>query len=973
MAASLLGRLRAALSGQYDVERELGAGGMGIVFLARDVRLERHVAIKVLLPEHATAASAERFLREARILAKLSHANVVPIHAAGEADGLFYYVMDYVEGETLAARLKRGPLTEEEVTRLGVELLAALEAAHASEVIHRDIKPGNVFLLGDRVLLGDFGIAKSVSEDSPPLTEAGQRVGTPAYMPPEQISGDVTPRTDIYAVGMLLYEAFTGERWSIATSFEETDTSRFSPRLARALESALAWSPEDRYESAAAFREELLPAGKGKSGKSLVLRAVAVAVPVLILLVGYFFWPRQPPPVSVSDLAVLPVQVIGGDGVSIDGEDLAILVRINLERMGVTVVSQRRTLPWWDSVQGAGLTVGPGTEVANQLRASYAAFATLSSSSGRLQAELDVYDARGEPFPGQQEIRFTHFDQYEVSDSITLRLAQIALGDELPAEVPRLTRDRQALTQFLRGEKAFQRGESELAVQHYRTAVERDSTFILAWWRMANAWRWIGESGPYPADFQRLFDEFAGELPPVDSMLLEAQLAPAGPLRIEKYREAHRAYPQNEFAAFLYGEELFNRGPLWGVPLDSAANALGAAVALSPAWAYAVLNEFWANMRLSDEGGARRARDQLMQIPEVPEQGLLDPELVAFAYSARFEQPEASGQHLQQILNDPRFESPTFVAQMSRLGNAFDLPEVQVMLGEALVQSTQQFPNFRAGGHAALGLALMMLGREHSALAHFDSVFALTGEDEAELQAAQWRVLIPTLTGISAQDTSRLTRGREVLARMAQGETLAARAAWTLVLDAYSNGELARAREWSALLNEGFPGHDASLAVFLDAVDLAASGQFGEALQVSEPLLAAQACTVPLRGRSNERQAMCYPFARAVLHLKRGEWFERLGQLDEAEREWLWHEAVDIDGLPSVELPQAGEIDWALGTFGRYMRGMTAFELDDMDGACRHLTRVVELWAGSDPEYRDYLAESVAARDMSCNGSSEQS
>ena len=960
MTAPLLRRLRTALAGQYDVERELGAGGMGTVFLARDVRLQRYVAIKILRPENATASSAERFLREARVLAKLDHPNIVPVHVAGEADGLYYYVMNHVEGETLAERLKRGPLTEEEVTRLGIELLAALEAAHASEVIHRDIKPSNVFLLGDRVLLGDFGIAKSVSEESPPLTAAGQRVGTPAYMPPEQVSGDVTPRTDIYAVGMLLYEAATGERWSIATSFEDADTLRFSPRFARALQPALAWSPEDRYESATAFREALLPAGERKTRKSPLGRALAVAAAMIVVLAVYLLWPRPPRPVTVSDLAVLPVQVIGGDALGIDGEEVAILVRNNLERMGVTVVSQRRTWPWWDSVQTAGMTAGPGTDAATQLRASYAAFATLSSSDGRLRAELDVYDARGEPLPGQQEIRFAGADQIEVSDSITLRLAHIALGDELPAEVPRLTRDRQALTQFLRGEKAFERGESGLAVQHYRTAVERDSTFILAWWRMANAWRWVGESGPYPADFQRLFDEYGGELPPVDSMLMEAQLAPAGPLRIEKYREAHRAYPQNEFAAFLYGEELFNRGPLWGVPLDSAASALGAAVALSPSWAHAVLNEFWACMRLGDRDGARQARDQLLQIPDIPEGGLLDPELVAFAYSARFEEPEVAAQNLEQILSAPRFGSLDYVAQMSRLGNAFDLPEVQVMLGQGLVESTPQFPNFRAGGHAALGLALMMLGRERAALAHFDSVFALTGEDEAELQAAQWRVLVPAVTGLHPRDTSRLARGREVLARIAQGEGLAARAAWTLALDAYSSGEVAKAREWSARLGE-------PLATFLDAVDLAASGQFGEALQASEPLLAGQACTVPLRGGPDTQGTSCRPFARTVLHLKRGEWFERLGQLAEAEQEWLWHEAVDIDGVPSVELPQAGEIDWALGTFGRYLRGMTAFESDDMDGACRHLTRVVAFWTGSDPEYGDYLSEAVAARDMSCN------
>jgi tetratricopeptide (TPR) repeat protein len=969
MVASLLERLRAALAGQYDVERELGAGGMGTVFLARDVTLQRYVAIKILRPENATASAAERFLREARILAKLDHPNIVPVHVAGEADGLYYYVMNHVEGETLAERLKRGPLTEEEVTWLGAELLAALEVAHAREVIHRDIKPSNIFMFGDRVLLGDFGIAKSVSEDSPPLTGAGQRVGTPAYMPPEQVSGDVTPRTDIYALGMLLYEAATGGRWSIATSFEDVDVSRYSPQFARALQPALAWSPEDRYESVTAFREALLRGGR-KTRKSNLGRALAVAVTVVVVIAAYLLWPRRPQPIAVSDLAVLPVQVIGGETRGIDGDNLAHLVRINLERMGVTVVSQRRTWPWWDSVQSRGLTVGPGTDAATRLRASYAAVATLSFSDSRLRAELDVYDHRGEPLPGQQEIRLADADQVEVSDSITLRLAQIALGNELPAEVPRLTRDRQALTQFLRGEKAFERGESGLAVKHYRAAVERDSTFILAWWRMANAWRWVGETGPYPADFQRLFDQYGSELPPADSMLMEAQLAPAGPLRIAKYRDAHRAFPQNEFAAFLYGEELFNRGPLWGVPLDSAASALGAAIALSPSWANAVLTKFWACMRLGDMEGARSARDQFLQIAEVPQE-LMDPDLVALAFSARFEDPEAAGQRLREILSDPRFESPDTVARFARLGNAFDLPEVQVMLGQGLVESTLQFPNFRAGGHASIGLASMTLGRERSALAHFDSVFALTGENEAELQAAQWRVLVPTVAEAHPRDTARLARGREALARIAQSGEQAARAIWTLALDAYSNGNATSAREWLAQLDE-LP-QDAgveSLALFLEAIDLAASGQFGEALRVSETLLSVQACTIPLRGGSETQQAYCNPFARAILHLKRGEWYERLGQLDEAQREWLWHEAVDIDGLPSVELPQAGEIDWALGTFGRFLRGMTAFEADDLAGACQHLSRVVEFWAESDPEYSDYLTEAVAARDMSCSDTS---
>ncbi|NIR60768.1 MAG: serine/threonine protein kinase, partial [Gammaproteobacteria bacterium] len=204
MSQSLLERLRKALAGQYEVERELAAGGMGSIFLARDPTLERQVAVKILRPELATARAAERFLREARILASLSHPNVVPVHSAGEADGLFYYVMDYVEGETLGARLERGALSRDEAAKLGTDLLAALEASHAHGIVHRDVKPANIFLVADRALLGDFGIAKPLDEPGG-LTAAGDLVGTPSYMAPEQLEGEVTPRTDLYAAGMVLY------------------------------------------------------------------------------------------------------------------------------------------------------------------------------------------------------------------------------------------------------------------------------------------------------------------------------------------------------------------------------------------------------------------------------------------------------------------------------------------------------------------------------------------------------------------------------------------------------------------------------------------------------------------------------------------------------------------------------------------------------------------------------------------------
>src|SRR5512139_427082 len=245
----LLERVRRALAPGLLVERELGAGGMGVVFLARDPALERAVAVKVLRPEQATAAAAERFLREARLLARVRHPNVVQVHQAGEADGLFYFVMDRVTGPSLSARLQSGPLPLPETLGVGRDLLAALAAVHQQGVVHRDLKPANTFLEDGRALLADFGIARTSSEDrTEPLTRPGQSPGTPDYMAPEQVRGEpATVRTDLYAAGMVLYECATGRRWPALADPATADWRGVPAALSAALRRALALSPGDRW------------------------------------------------------------------------------------------------------------------------------------------------------------------------------------------------------------------------------------------------------------------------------------------------------------------------------------------------------------------------------------------------------------------------------------------------------------------------------------------------------------------------------------------------------------------------------------------------------------------------------------------------------------------------------------------------------------------------------------------------------
>jgi hypothetical protein len=211
-------RLAAALGDAYTIEGEVGRGGMGVVYRARDERLQRRVAIKVLPPELAFQNDIrERFTREAQTAARLSHPHIVPIHTVGEGHGLVYFVMGYVDGESVAGRLRRrGRLPVDETRRIMAESADALGAAHAVSIIHRDIKPDNILLEGSRgrVMVTDFGIAKALSGSSgATLTGAGVAIGTPAYMSPEQAAGEreIDGRSDLYSLGIVSYQMLTGE------------------------------------------------------------------------------------------------------------------------------------------------------------------------------------------------------------------------------------------------------------------------------------------------------------------------------------------------------------------------------------------------------------------------------------------------------------------------------------------------------------------------------------------------------------------------------------------------------------------------------------------------------------------------------------------------------------------------------------------------------------------------------------------
>jgi serine/threonine protein kinase len=326
--------------GPYEITALLGAGGMGEVYRARDTRLERTVAIKILPKEmSADPVHKLRFEREAKIISSLNHPNICTLHDIGSQDGVDYLVMECVEGETLSKRLEKGPLPVDQVLKYGGQIADALDKAHRAGVVHRDLKPANIVLTVTGAKLLDFGLAKpaaplgslatmTVTQAAPPVTQDGTIVGTFQYMSPEQVDGkELDGRSDIFSLGAVLYEMLTGQRafpgktqLSVASAILEKEPAAISaakpmtpPALDRAIRRCLAKDPEDRWQTARDLALELkwiaesgsqagvAPATPGKRSNSERLLIVALAMTTAAAVaLGFLSAKRAPTEVHVT-------------------------------------------------------------------------------------------------------------------------------------------------------------------------------------------------------------------------------------------------------------------------------------------------------------------------------------------------------------------------------------------------------------------------------------------------------------------------------------------------------------------------------------------------------------------------------------------------------------------------------------------------------------------------------------------------
>lgn len=522
----LLHSLQRALGRQYRLERELGRGGMGVVFLATDVALQRRVAVKVVHPELVVNRGvAARFLAEARLIARLRHPNIVAVHAAGEADGHLYYVMDFHQGETLRQRLLRDKRLEGTLAvSIAADIAAAVDAAATAGVVHRDLKPENILLEGPPeaplALLADFGIARMVDGADGP-TGPNAVMGTPAYMSPEQAAGEgIDSRSDLYALGVVTYEMLAGEppfvgptRVVVSRQLVDPPPSLAErcPNLPRAVTDAvmhsLAKTPEDRWQSGAAFRRALQgePTPVSSPLRRRVRRRLLATVAILLVAgtaAGWLLRGRGVAPTGTNprlSILVLPFDNLRDEAALRwlhDGSVNMLALALSQWR-DLSVVEQDRVhdllsqahVPDGEPIGLAlarrlGREAGAGTVVlGDYVRAGDSLRLTARTYDVATGSRIDVVEASG---GAANDVRL-------LFDNLAARLLDLS-GAPLEGRSP-LTR---VTTASLEAYRAYLQGLGHLnhwdlapAETAFRRAVTEDSTFSLAYFRLAQARGWV--------------------------------------------------------------------------------------------------------------------------------------------------------------------------------------------------------------------------------------------------------------------------------------------------------------------------------------------------------------------------------------------------------------------------------------------------------------------------------------------------
>jgi tetratricopeptide (TPR) repeat protein len=906
---------------------------MGVVFRARDLRLQRTVAIKVLNPALATASAAERFIREAQALARAAHPHVVVVHdvvAEPEGrEGLFYFVMEYLDGEPLSQRLVRGRLAPQEARRLGADLLAGLVAVHQAGLVHRDIKPGNIFLANGRAKLGDFGIARMVEGGDSSSSSASQIVGTPDYMAPEQRRGGVVDqRSDIYQAAAVLYESVTGRRWLEVEASPEAAWGDVPRHLREVLQKGLAWEAGDRWPDAAGFRLGFLGAVPRRRPPMLRVGVGVMALAAVAYTV-WANWPQRPTRPPSVELTVLRFK---SDADSALAHRLGRYTGEPLDRF-TRIVTRPLVLAMgypWPRTAAELEELNTDFYVEGELRGD-----TLS---------LDVYRREGRLagrilVPRDATALSPLAWGRAAADSIVHRffpahyLAYHSVAGEGGSD------DALAVDEFLSGEDAYHHDEYRLAEIHYENALDRDPRFAIAGWHLLVARRSLRESSV--DDVRGTSSRYGAMLPPLYRELLDIMVEDDLVARFSRYREVVAQYPENRFARMLYADDLFHLGPLIGLPLDTALAELKRAAAIDPHRQLGPEQDhtIWVNLRLGrerDAGEALQRREQTTSIfgSRHSREGVDRTKFWNLALAERFT-PWKAELYRWWFYRRPDSTRLRQTQEYMRLALSMDIPACQLALG-AIVSRHATEDRVAGLGHEAEGLALLALGRPQAALAQLDSATRRFGSTASRLERGEWALLLP-LFGVPVPDSLRRI-GESEVRLMLRDSTIATRAAWALAVADIASGR-SPGREDVALLADR-AAHDMGaerLLRLLQALEAGQAGRYAEAIAMSDTLT-----------RAGPVVRVGDPFARAALYLHRAGWQMRLGRAGDAIRTLGWVEHTDLDGWAQGEA-QTYDVDLALSSVVRARLAIILQNNGRTVEACAVARRVGELWRDAEP------------------------
>ena len=961
--AQSIGRLAEALREHYAVEREVGAGGMATVYLARDLKHRRSVAIKVLRPELAVSVGSDRFLREIEMAAQLQHPHILPVYDSGEAalpraadaapsDGrstILYYVMPFVDGESLRDRLAREPqLPLVEAGRINAEVASALSYAHAHGVVHRDIKPDNIMLSGGHAVVADFGIARALEANpTGSLTGLGISLGTPAYMSPEQAtaSNEVDGRSDQYSLACVLFEMLAGRAAFSGPTVQAVLTQSITgprPRVRAAREGipvaleaaivrALSTDPAARFPSVSEFAAAATASVTGAvptQPRPRALRWLAAGGLAAAVLAGGVLY-RRPAGAAVVEsartIAVLPFRT-SGPGVEVMGEGMVDLLSANLDALAdIRTVEPRTVLRRWRKEEGASADLDGALDVGRDVHATAVLLGSAIATGNSVRLTAELYAIDGEKL-GQGRVDGPADSVLSLVDDLTVALLREVWRSREPMPSLRAgaltTGSIDALRAYLRGEQLYRRSIFDSATAAFLRATELDSTFALAYYRQAMSQGWIGNYGDRLArDASEKAVRYSSRLPARERSLLVGYklFQDASVAAVDSMRRFVAAYPRDVDGWYLLGEALMHTRQTIPASPDELRAPFDSVLALDPTLTPAVLHPLEVSLANRDRPRFDRYMARLKEAGSEDEGRLrafdaaaslawggarADSSLLQVYRSVR---GDAYGSLMLGLLRDPGLQ-----------------PDSMIAAGR---WAARQLAGKPMAGRAALGHGLML-----SAFGRADSLTALAASLLAEPALAQTGMqllMVPIYTGTATPEQRRLFE-----AQLARAKPDGILALWMRAALALLDGDAAASRPYLARFRS-VPELSPHLGLVADATEawaMLVAGDTAAGLPKFEAAVKAiggwqdwQWLTTPLR----------YQLALALAA----------------------NPARRADGVRRL---QYGNDDIALQPHLHYALGKAHLAAGDRTAAADALGRFVRLWSGADASLQPRVTEARA-------------